>query len=167
MNKVINETSENLTEYFAVFMQDWISSRTIKDIGWQNGVSNFIQQLEAGAGDLPILPKLFGQCVVVPLMKSKALSLSDIKWLPPDEDDKEFMYDVTGQYRVAAFILEYQFTQLGEEQIKANFKKEAGEDFAYLKKKLTEAEDQANLIQLIKAEIKSDQVEQIITILDF
>ena len=52
---------------------------------------------------------------MVPLMKAKALSLSDIKWLPSDEDEKDFMFDVTGQYRVAAFILEYQFTQLGEE----------------------------------------------------
>lgn len=156
MGKVINESSEKLDEYFAVFMQDWIASKAMRDIGWVNGVSKFIQQLEGFVEDLPILPKLFGEKVVVPLMKAGQISLRDIKWAPTDEEDKEFLYNVTGHYRVAALILEYQFTQLGEEQIKSGFKKEAGEEFAFFKKKLSEAGDGDALIEHIKSDIKSD-----------
>lgn len=100
-------------------------------------------------------------------MKAKLLSLSDLKWVPTDEEDKEFLFNVQGHYRIAAFILQYQFTQMGEEQIKSGFKKDAGEDFAFLKEKLAAAEDQENLVEQIRTEIKSPQVEQIIAILDF
>ena len=74
----------------------------------------------------------------MPLLKAKMLSLSDIRWLPTDEDDKEYLYNVKGHYRIAAFILDYQFTQVGEEQIKSGFKKDTGEEFTFLKQKLVE-----------------------------
>ena len=86
----------------------------MKPIAWQNGVSCFIQQLEGLVEDLPILPKLFGEKVMVPLMKAKQLNLSNIKWIPADEEDKEMMFNVKGHYKLAAYILEYQFTQIGE-----------------------------------------------------
>ena len=74
-------------------------------------------------------------------MKAKQLSLSDIKWLPAEEEDKEFLYNVKGHYRIAAFILDYQFTQLGEEQVKAGFKKDCAVEFTFLKGKIAAAGD--------------------------
>ena len=79
------------------------------------------------------MPGLFGEKIVVQLLKGKFLNLSDIKWLPSDEEDKELMYNVKGHYVIAAHILAYQFTQLGEDQVRANFKKDAGKDFEFLK----------------------------------
>ena len=61
------------------------------------------------------MPGLFGEKIVVQLLKGKFLNLSDIKWLPSDEEDKELMYNVKGHYVIAAHILAYQFTQLGED----------------------------------------------------
>lgn len=100
-------------------------------------------------------------------MKAKQLSLSDLKWVPTDEEDKELLFNVQGHYRIAAFILEYQFTQMGEEQIKSSFKKDAGDEFNFLKAKLAEAGDQEALKETIETEMKSAQVGQIIKILDF
>ena len=84
-------------------------------LAWTNGVSNLIQQLEGLIEDLPIFPGLIGEKIVVPLMKAKLLTLNDIKWLPSDEEDRELMFNVKGHYIIAAHILAYQFTQLGEE----------------------------------------------------
>lgn len=58
------------------------------------------------------------------------------------------MFNVKGHYRIAAFILEYQFTQIGEEQVKSGFKKDCGEDFTFLKGKIEEAgEDEADILK--------------------
>lgn len=94
------------------------------------------------------------------------LTLGDIKWLPSDEEDKELMYSVKGHFLIAAHILAYQFTQLGEEQVKNNFKKDTQKEFSFLKQKLEESEEKDDLLEQLREEIKSAQVEQIIEILD-
>ena len=38
------------------------------------------------------------------------LNLREIKWVPVDEEEKEFMFNVKGHYIIAAHILAYQFT---------------------------------------------------------
>lgn len=65
------------------------------------------------------------------------------------------LFNVQGHYRIAAFILQYQFAEMGEVQIKNGFKKDAGEEFGFLKTKLAESEDQEVLKETIKGEIKS------------
>ena len=92
-------------------------------------------------------------------MKAKQLNLGDIKWLPTDEEEKEYLYNVKGHYRIAAFILDYQFTQLGDEQIKNSFKKDAGEDFAFLNGKLKEEGEEDVLRDSIRTEIKSGHAD--------
>ena len=133
MTKVINKSKSNLEEHLQPFISDWIASGSMPTKAWPGGVSLLIQQLEGFTEDLPILPGLFGEKIVVQLLKGKFLNLSDIKWLPSDEEDKELMYNVKGHYVIAAHILAYQFTQLGEDQVRANFKKDAGKDFEFLK----------------------------------
>ena len=70
MTKVINESKSNLEEYLQSFIQDWISSGTMNKASWTGGVSALIQQLEGFAEDLPILPGLFGEKIVVLLLKA-------------------------------------------------------------------------------------------------
>ena len=61
---------------------------------------------------MPMLPKLLAKQVIVPLMKANLLDFFDIKYIPTDETDKEYIFNVYPHFRLAAFLLEYQLTQV-------------------------------------------------------
>lgn len=86
-------------------MQEWFDSRCVNNESWKFVVKRAIQELENYLCDAPKLPQWLCKGLIIPLFKQRLVQTSDLAWFV--EEEKDELFDVKGQYEVAALILEH------------------------------------------------------------
>jgi len=63
--------------------------------------------------DVPALPKLFANYVLLPLINNKMLELKQIKWNKEMTEEEDYL-EVEGHYKVMAHVMRKQLTAMSE-----------------------------------------------------
>lgn len=88
---------------FKPFMEAWLESRCFEQSSWKFVVKKVICDLENNISDLPEIPVWLCNGLLCPLLRNGQIQMSDLQWF--NEEDKDDLFDVTGQYKVAALII--------------------------------------------------------------
>ena len=103
MAKMIDMDLPALKDHFAAFMDQWFEARCFEPSSWKFVVKKTICDLENYTSDLPDLPQWLANGMIAPLLRKNAIQLTDLQWF--NEEDKEDLFDVSGQYKVAALLI--------------------------------------------------------------
>lgn len=95
----------SLDEHFVPFMSAWLKSQSIQNDSWKFVVKRIIPELENYSSDLPNLPIWISQGLINPLFRQNIIQIEDLFWY--NEEEKEELYDVSNQYKVAALLLTF------------------------------------------------------------
>ena len=99
----------SLEEHFVPFLAAWLKSRCIQNESWKFVVKRVIPELENYSSDLPKLPVWISHGLIIPLFRQNILTIGDLAWYV--EEEKEELYDVTNQFKVAALLLTFMATE--------------------------------------------------------
>lgn len=100
-----NIVEENIEAFFKAMMD----SQCARNESWKYAVRRCISDCENYVGDLLHLPEWLSNGLIVPLMDQEIVKLSDLKWY--NEEEKDDLFDVTGQFKLAALILNAQLAK--------------------------------------------------------
>jgi len=90
----------------ATFFHELIKSNTIPKSAWNTAVSKYVQILPSLVCDVPHLPKLFANMVLIPLVDAKLIEVKNINWLAtPGEEDEDDYIESEGNFKVMAHYL--------------------------------------------------------------
>jgi len=101
--KMMDMDARVIEANFKAFMEAWFESRCFEQANWKFVVRRTIVDLENYTSDLPELPKWLCSGLVCPLLRRGFISIADLQWY--NEEDKDELYDVTGQFKVAALLI--------------------------------------------------------------
>lgn len=119
LEKVFDLNEEVLTAKLGLFITDMSLSKTINQKSINGGISRFAQILCGLVADVPALPKLFANYVLLPLMQNKMLELKQIKWNKemtkedPEAEEEDYI-EVEGHYKVMAHVMRKHLTGMSE-----------------------------------------------------
>lgn len=82
-----------------------IKSKMVPASAFAPGVSRFAQILCSLVADVPALPKLFTQGVLIPCINAGVVQLKQMKWQGPPEDPDDDFIEVEGHYIVMAHVI--------------------------------------------------------------
>lgn len=118
---------------FGPFMQAWFESGTIAQDKWKFVINRQMTELENFGMDYPYIPALLAKCLIMPLLAQGKVQLGDIQWFK--EEDKDELFDVSGQMKIAALILQAQVEdgKQTQQQVAADFKKAHNAAFEILR----------------------------------
>ena len=80
-----------------------LDSKCAKTESWKYAVRRCISECENYVADLAGLPEWLSNGLIVPLLDQDIILLKDLTWF--NEEEKEDLFDVTGQFKLAALIL--------------------------------------------------------------
>jgi len=109
ISKLIDMDQRSLEEHFVPFLAAWLKSRCIQNESWKFVVKRVIPELENYSSDLPKLPVWISHGLIIPLFRQNILTIGDLAWYV--EEEKEELYDVTNQFKVAALLLTFMATE--------------------------------------------------------
>lgn len=84
-------------------MDQLFSGNAFPKESWKFVVTQSIADLENYGCDLPKLPMWLCDGLINPLLRKGTIQLTDLVWYK--EEEKDELFDVTGQFKVAALIL--------------------------------------------------------------
>lgn len=90
-------------------MQAWFDSGTIPNDKWKFVINRQITEFENFGMDYPYMPTLLTRGLIIPLLAQGNLKLGDIAWFR--DEDKDELFDVNGQMKTAALILQAQLEE--------------------------------------------------------
>lgn len=94
----------------------WFDSRCFENSSWKFVVKKSIVDLENYTSDLPNLPIWLCNGLIGPLLRKGTIEVKDLTWF--NEEDKDDLFDVTGQYKVAALLIADSKKDKSADQIK-------------------------------------------------
>ena len=101
--KMMDMDARVIEANFKAFMEAWFDSRCFEQSSWKFVVKRTVIDLENYTSDLPELPKWLCSGLICPLLRRGAIQISDLQWYK--EEDKDELFDVTGQFKVAALLM--------------------------------------------------------------
>lgn len=116
--KMMDMDARVIEANFKAFMEAWFDSRCFEQSSWKFVVKRTVIDLENYTSDLPDLPKWLCSGLICPLLRRGVIQIADLQWYK--EEDKDELFDVTGQFKVAALLIQdaRQEDQKTEEQVK-------------------------------------------------
>lgn len=123
-----NSVGDNLESFFA----SWIQSGCFQSENWKFAVKRVIAEMENFSADLPKLATWFVSGLLQPLFKNNTLKISDLVWY--NEEEKDELFDVSNQYKIAALVLNFFLTQCNKapQMLKEEFVRDHGAAFEHL-----------------------------------
>lgn len=103
LGKMVDMDGKVIKENFQAFMEAWFESRCFEQSSWKFVVKKIIVDLENYISDLPEIPVWLCQGLIIPLLRKNFIQLTDLQWY--NEEDKDELFDVSGQYKVAALLI--------------------------------------------------------------
>lgn len=99
-----------------------------------------IAELENMLADLPKLPNMVTDSVLIPLFRQNTLKLNDLSWY--NEEDKDLLFDVSGQFKIAALLLDFMLKECNKAQpmLKDEFKRDHDAAFKFLASVIDESD---------------------------
>ena len=101
--KMIDMDLKQIDKHFKNFMNEIIAAKVFPQDSWKYVIAKSITDLENYGPDLPSLPNWLCDGLINPLLSKQTVQLSDIVWYK--EEEKDELFDCTGQFKVAALIL--------------------------------------------------------------
>lgn len=131
---------------------------------WQAAARRVIQELENFVADEPKLPELLSESVLVPLMEKGSLKQEHLAWYK--EEEKDELYDLQGQFMVAALVLDYLMGKADKGKVLADFTASHGVAFEFMAG-VMEPSDKSTVKGLIEAgeTVSADNKAQIVATL--
>jgi hypothetical protein len=111
-----------LAKHMTGFFTEMIKSKMVPVGAFVGGVSRFLQILCGLVADVPALPKLFTNGVLMPCINAQAFKFSQIKWQAPPQEGEEDYLEVEGHYIVMANVIVDQCKGMSIEDKKKWFK---------------------------------------------
>lgn len=103
---VFDRKEEEIENHLPKFFQELIKSGIIPKGAWNTGISRFVQILPSLVCDVPHLPKLFANFVLISLVDAKLIDIKSINWLATDKGDDEDDYiESEGNFKVMAHYM--------------------------------------------------------------
>ena len=84
-------------------MEAWFESRCFEAASWKFVVKRSIVEPENYTSELPSLPQWLCEGLIGPLLRKATIQVEDLQWY--NEEDKDELFDVTGQFKVAALLI--------------------------------------------------------------
>lgn len=95
-------------------------------------VKRCVPELENFASDVPKLPVMLFESLFKPLLKQNSIAMADFVWFV--EEEKEDLFDVSNQYKIAALTLNFFLSESNKapEMLKQEFNKAHAASFDFL-----------------------------------
>ena len=132
-SKFLDMDLNEITKHFVPFMAAWVEAGTVSPDKWKFVVKRAICELENQVADMPAFPLLLAKGLILPLIAQGSLRLTDLEWYK--EEEKDELFDLRGQYQVAAAILDSLATNGPQprDELASAFKSAHGAAFTHMK----------------------------------
>lgn len=132
-SKFLDMDLNEISQHFVPFMSAWIEAGTVSPDKWKFVVKRAICELENQVADMPAFPLLLAKGLILPLIAQGSLRLGDLEWYK--DEDKDELFDLRGQYQVAAAILDGLATNGPQprDELASAFKSAHGVAFSHMK----------------------------------
>lgn len=132
-SKFLDMDLNEITKHFVPFMAAWVEAGTVSPDKWKFVVKRAICELENQVADMPAFPLLLAKGLILPLIAQGSLRLTDLEWYK--EEEKDELFDLRGQYQVAAAILDSLATNGPQprDELANAFKSAHGAAFSHMK----------------------------------
>lgn len=137
-SKFLDMDLNEVTANFEAFMAAWLEAGTVPADKWKFVVKRTVTELENQISDVPNFPMLLTKGLILPLMRQGSIKLTDLEWFK--EEDKDELFDLRGQYQVAAAVLDGLAAEgkQSKEELSAAFKSAHSAAFAHMKQVSTD-----------------------------
>ena len=135
------------------FLKDWIKSGVASPEGWKGAIKRCIPELENYTGDVVDLPVWLADGLVNPLLRDEKVSMGDLVWF--NEEEKDELFDVSGQFKLAALILKDQLKSgKSKADVKSAFESSSKDAFEFMKGLLDDSGDKETVVEFVTENVE-------------